>query len=90
MIPPLLAWLISAILRVVTAFTRPTNAECPERWWLSTGVRRSGEFHCVHALLGPENDAVQPPGELTGRVYCGDDDPVWSGRRVYCRTRRTS
>ncbi len=89
MIPPALLYLASLLLRVVTAWTRPAMAECPRGWWLNSGVTRSGEFQCVPALLGNENDAPQPPGELHGRIY-GCSMPVWSGRRVSCRTRGTS
>lgn len=61
---------VSLVVLVGAALTHPTVARCPHGWVVAGGVRRSGSFVCRPDLVGEENDPVQPPGAIAGRVYC--------------------
>lgn len=84
--------LVTVVVLCVTMALQPSRARCPEGWYVE-GVRRSGAFTCKRKLIGGEHDspgiedtAVQPPGELSGRIYCtGGATPIF----VYDRTART-
>jgi hypothetical protein len=89
MIAPVLLWLASRLLAVVTAVTRPSSATCPPRWWLSHGVTADGRYTCS-APVGPEEwppiNAASPPS-FEGRIYCSSDEravQVGDGRSVRC------
>lgn len=81
---------LTAIVFVIAAFSRPTHARCPRGWWLPEGIRRSGEFTCRPAPVGGDDDALtgrdtatQSPAELSGQIYCtGGAVPVVNGDRV--------
>lgn len=80
-----LVWflLLSFLVITVAAVVRPERAQCPRGSYLHTGVRRDGRFECARTLIGPENDAVQPPGILHGRIHCtGGAQPITVSERV--------
>ena len=84
MIADMLAGL--AVFGLLWSATAPTKRACPRGWWMAEGVRRSGEFKCRPALLGPENDAPQPAGELRGFVVCPKGtEPRQNGLSVWCQ-----
>ena len=67
-----------AVLAMVT-IARPTHARCPDGWWLSEGVRETGEYSCVRRAAeqlertphgGWIDVSEQPPGKIESRVYC--------------------
>ena len=76
--------LVTACVVMSVWVVKPRSAQCPDRWYLDTGIRPSGAFRCVPDLVGDVNDpaggvdrAVQPPGEITGRIYCtGGSVPI--------------
>jgi len=66
-----------------SSIVQPAAATCPVGTYLHTGVRADGRFECARSLVGPENDAVQPPGVLGGRVHCtGGSRPIVVNERV--------
>jgi hypothetical protein len=94
---------LCAVLSLVTilaaAITRPTRAQCPQGWYLATGVRTSdtyaprGSFACQRPPGGPDwtgtgpDLGTRPPGELRGRIYCtgGSSPIVVNERTVGCQ-----
>lgn len=75
--------LITLVILAASAVCRPESAKCPRGTYLHTGIRSSGSFACARSLIGPENDAVQPPGILLGRIYCtGGSRPIVVNERV--------
>jgi len=86
---------ISVLVLGVTSITKPSTARCPKGWSLSTGIRRSGDFSCWPAPVGGNDDvltgrqtAIQPPGELRGKIYCtGGTEPIvgYDGVSVGCQ-----
>lgn len=85
------AFVASVFIIIACAITRPTRARCPDGWILATGVRTAdgplgsrGSYACERPPIGGDSDvltgkstAVQPPGELLGRVYCtGGSTPI--------------
>jgi hypothetical protein len=90
------AQVISALILALATLVRPRHAACPERHDLRTGIRRSGHFECWPAVVGdPEADGTwghpergtQPPGIVTGRIYCAPQTVpvVRDQREVLCR-----
>lgn len=86
--------LVTAVVIIAGTIQRPTSARCPDRWYLDTGIRPSGDFRCVPELRGGVNDpaggidtAVQPPGQIESRVFCdrGSRPVVADYRTVACR-----
>ena len=68
---------LNIIVLLCIAFARPKTATCPQGWWLPEGLRRTGEFVCRPQAIGGDDDvltgrstAIQPSGELHGRIYC--------------------
>lgn len=88
--------LLSILILVTGYVTRPTHESCPPGWWLSTGVRRNGDFVCRIVPIGDtyrdkrgilRDPSIQPPGELTGHVYCEPNaiPTIVDTRGVACR-----
>jgi hypothetical protein len=100
MIPPVLLWLASLLLRVVCAIARPSSMRCPPHWW-PNGIRTDGTFACAQPLTGdPDRDgtygtqdvSVEPDGVLDGRIYCDDGEQpcvTWNGSAVRCEAKGT-
>jgi hypothetical protein len=71
------------------------RARCPQGW-RHEGIRPSGDYRCKPSLVGGERDpaggidtAVQPAGEIGGRIYCtGGSVPVVIDYRTVGCTRR--
>jgi hypothetical protein len=60
---------VAAFLIGVLFAPPSAHGSCPRGWRL-VELQRSGEYTCHRNLVGPENDAREPAGELHGRVYC--------------------
>lgn len=87
--------LASVVCLCAAMVAQPQRARCPPRW-RNDGVRRDGSFECLRPLVGgvddqpgTEDNAVQPPGELLGRIYCtgGSVPVVVDARTVGCEAR---
>lgn len=85
----------SVVCLLAAMLMQPDHARCPPRW-RNDGVRPDGRFECVRPLEGglddkpgTEDTAVQPPGELLGRIYCtgGRIPVVVDARTVGCEAR---
>lgn len=76
MIDTALGILASAVILALAMFARPTRARCPADWQLTTGIRPSGVYTCHPPVTGRDDEpggidyAVQPPGYVTGQIYC--------------------
>lgn len=85
--------MICALIALCT-LALPTSLQCPPRYDLRTGVRRSGEFECWPNVVGnPDYDGtwgrpergVQPPGIIVLKVWCrASERPVIFEERVRC------
>lgn len=60
----------TALVLIACALARPHRVTCPPSWWMPYGVSDSGLVRCARQLVGGEDDAPQPPGELYGLIYC--------------------
>jgi hypothetical protein len=90
--------LISALVLCAVMATHPTQATCPEGWYVE-GVRPSGRYYCRprsklpdHASRGREqNDPPDPATdhEIHGDLYCtgGKIPIVESANIVGCQPR---
>ena len=87
---------VSIVCLMLAMVAHPTRATCPTGWYLSMGIRRSGEFLCQPVPVGGDDDvltgkdtAYQPPGTIHGRLYCtGGAQPIVdirTGRSVGCQ-----
>lgn len=82
---------ILVLLRGVCA--QPRAARCPPRWYLSEGVRRSGEYVCHEPLprsLDDTRDGASQGSDglrIPGRIYCtgGARSIVVDERTVGCQ-----
>lgn len=93
------AWLATVMMLIAIGLGgRPISARCPERWWLSTGVRRDGRFACTRMPIGGtsrtarggwKDESIVPMGELDGDIYCtnGQEPIVVDDRTVSCQQR---
>lgn len=84
MIADLLLPLVTIVMLLVGTVTRPTRARCPQGFHMVDGVRTAdgplghrGSFRCARPPIGGDDDvltgkstAIEPPGELRGRIYC--------------------
>lgn len=80
--------LATCVVLAFSVFLQPTRATCPgSYWYLDEGIKSTGEFRCVQQLVGGENDAVQPPGEIYGKIHCtgGARPIVVNYRTVGCQ-----
>lgn len=71
--------LLSMAVMLVWLAMRPQHINCPTRWWVPEGIRRSGDFVCRPPLTGDDardargilrDHSKQPPGFIAMRVYC--------------------
>ncbi|MGE0206195.1 MAG: hypothetical protein AB7E70_19720 [Hyphomicrobiaceae bacterium] len=98
MIPPLLLYLASALLRLLTAIAQPRTAQCPRGWYMN-GVRPSGTSECILAAADPRSDDTKGRCDhehlelpaLPVRVRCaaGEIAVVVDARTAGCRRRNT-
>jgi hypothetical protein len=93
----LLASIASLFVLAVAQIHRPSTARCPPGWFISEGIRRSGEFACSLPLpadcgepVGAERPCPSMP-LIHGQIWCAEtSEPVMIDHQaVACRAKRS-